>query len=190
MSRFYLSFFAATLIVAYCVSCTPDRTALIPRVVLPVTPVIPVVDTLPLTLNEFVASGSTQANEYGTAEEWLELYNTSQQPLTVRANTWYVTDDSTKADKYALPAMTIPAKGFVVVWCDLLDIVNNGNVHTNFKLSSTGEFVGIGYKQGSNTRWIDKHPFTAQSAGTSEGKKPDGVGSWQPLSPSFNASNN
>jgi hypothetical protein len=171
------------------VACTPDRTDLIPKPIT-VVPTVPIIDTLPLTLNELVATGSTQTNEYGSAEDWVELYNTSAQPLIIRANTWYVSDDSTKADKYLLPPMTIPAKGFVTVWCDLLDIVNSGNIHTNFKLSSTGEFIGIGYKQGSTTRWIDKHPFGQQSAGTSEGKKPDGVGAWQQLSPSFGSSNN
>ena len=168
--------------------CTPDRLELINATKLTTIP--PTTDSIPLTLNEFVASGSLQLNEFGTGEDWVEVYNKNAQPYVIAADTWYMTDDSTVIDKYKLPAMTIPGQGYLVVWCDLLNTINGSNIHTNFKLSSTGEFIGIAKKQGSTINWIEKHPFGLQPAAMSEGKLPNGTGNWQTLSPTFGAVNN
>ena len=170
------------------ISCTRDRTNLINAEVPAPTP-LAANDTLPLVLNEFVASGSAQVNEYGTAEDWIEIYNRSSKPYVIAANTWTVTDDSTQVDKYFLPSSTVPANGYLIVWCDLRDAVNGTNVHTNFRLSSTGELVGIGKRQNGVVKWIDKYAFGQQTSGMSEGRLPNGTGAWTTLTPTFGTRN-
>ena len=129
-------------------------------------------------INEFVASGSTLMNEYGVASDWIELYNTGDSAINFATHNYYITDDSTTKDKFKIDNLSIPGKGFMVVFCD--DSVKiTTQVHTGFKLSSAGEFVGLYKKDGSgNFVALTERPFGAWSSGTSEGRLPDGGTTW------------
>jgi hypothetical protein len=105
-------------------------------------------------------------NELSAAsgEDWIELYNSEEKDLDLTGYRIY--DDQTK--KYELPmGTTIPAKGFLVLICD---DASNG-LHTNFKLSSTGESV---YLENAAGKIIDLVKFTILNDGESFGRFPDG----------------
>lgn len=134
-----------------------------------------------LKVNEFVASGSQNVNEFGTAEDWFEIYNPNNKELVLEAGKWYVSDGGpSAATKYQLPALTIPARGFLVIWCDNLNTVAT-QVHTNFALSAAGEHLVIYYagSGGSDGFVVDDHQFGQQSVpGASVGRSPDGADNW------------
>jgi len=101
---------------------------------------------------------------YSVGDDWLELYNASESVKDISG--YHIYDDAT--DKYSLPAgTTIAAKGFLVLTCD----GTGTGLHTNFKLSSTGETV---YLETAANKLIDKVTFPALLSGQSYARYPDG----------------
>jgi hypothetical protein len=79
-----------------------------------------------------------------SATDWIELYNDGASPVSLAG--WRLTDDSTNSAKWIFPNVTIPAGGYLVVVCDGEDITSppvNGHLHTNFKLDTNGEYLGL-----------------------------------------------
>jgi hypothetical protein len=114
----------------------------------------PVVTDENLYINEIYASG----------DDWIELFNNTDASKDVSGYKIY--DD--EANKYNLPSGTVvPAKGFLVIFCDDL----NTGLHTNFKLSSAGETV---YLENQSNLLVDKVLYPALMNGQSYGRYPDG----------------
>ncbi len=130
-----------------------------------------------LFINEFVAKGSTNVNENGTYEDWIEIYNPNSYNLNMAAGHWFVTDDLSDPGKFELPPLTLASHGFLLIWCD----GQTGNdIHADFKLSSGGESIGIFYKDSTNQFvTVDSLNFGAQNDGVSKGRFPDGSNTWQ-----------
>ena len=95
--------------------------------------------------------------------DWLELYNDSNQGVDLSG--WRLTDDSDDPAKWMFPTgVTIAAQGHVLVLCDDLIPINAEYLHTNFKLSEGGEYLGLFDAQGSLVDEIDpdypaQYPF-------------------------------
>ena len=97
-----------------------------------------------LRINEVMASNGTTLNdEDGEASDWIELFN--EQAGAANLNGWYLTDDPDNLTQWQLPAVTISANGYLVIFASGKDRVptNGDNLHTNFQLSSTGEFLAL-----------------------------------------------
>jgi len=97
-----------------------------------------------LIINEFMASNDTTIvpGVEGDFPDWIEIYNTGDTPIDMGG--WYVTDDLSDSVKYQLPIdnpelTTVPGHGYLLVICD----GTGEGLHTNFKLKSGGEAVGI-----------------------------------------------
>ena len=99
-----------------------------------------------LVINEFMASNDSWSipgeDPAATFPDWIEIHNTGDTPIDMGG--WFVTDALDDIAQYQLPTdkpelTTIPAKGYLVLFCDGLD----DGLHTNFKLGSGGEDVGI-----------------------------------------------
>lgn len=129
-------------------------------------------------INEFVATGSTVNNEYFSGSDWIELYNTGDSAINFATHNYYITDDSTNKNKFKIDNLSIPGKGFIVVYCDDSSKITT-QIHTGFKLSSSGEFVGL-YKKDASDNFIPltEYPFGVQSSGPSVGRYPDGGTNW------------
>lgn len=114
---------------------------------------------------------------------WVELYNSGSSAVHIGG--YYLSDDETNSMKWRIPDnVRIPAKGFVIFWCDNQDTGN----HTNFLLDSEGEDVVV-----SNTAGIvlDKISYPKQFANVSYGRISNGSGSWAFLSvPTPSSGNN
>lgn len=144
-----------------------------------------------LKINEFVARGSTNPNEFGSNEDWFEIYNPNDEALTLEQGKWFVTDDLTDQEKFEVPiSVTIPAKGFLVIWCD--NATGGNDIHATFGLSGGGEEIGIYYKQDDNSMLeIDSYTYGSQTDGVSEGRSPDGADNWTNFnSPTIGTTNN
>lgn len=143
-----------------------------------------------IVANEFVSTGSTLINEFGKATDWIELYNPSNHLMDFSKENIFITDTIGIKDKYQLKNLSIQPHQFMVVFCDdSAKVVSQ--IHTNFGLSKSGEFVGV-YKKNADGTFtpFTEHPFNAQSSGFSEGQQTDASNNWKQLKPSPGKSNN
>lgn len=97
----------------------------------------------PLVINEFMASNaSTPADPDGDFPDWIEIYNVSSQPVNLQD--WYLTDDAGNLNKWNFPTMELGAYGYLVVFASGEDQRDPClPIHTNFKLSGSGEYLAI-----------------------------------------------
>lgn len=90
-----------------------------------------------VVINEYSASNLIgHTDSHGKTEDWIELYNTSNQDVDISG--WHLSDKSSKTKKWEIPAgIVIPANGYLVFYCSGRDKIYYGEYHTNFKLSQT-----------------------------------------------------
>ena len=144
-------------------------------------------------INEMVVKGSTNPNEFGEFEDWFEIYNPQDSAVTLDSGKWYVTDAAEFNNrKFLLPEVTIAAKDFLIIWCDDGGQPSGMDIHATFKLSSSGEDVGIYYDDNGSDLAIDTKTYPSTSIdGQGYGRLPDGSENWDYLTnPTPGASNN
>ena len=134
-------------------------------------------------INEVMAANeSAIADAEGDYPDWIELYN--DEMFAVDLEGFYLSDDEDEIDKWTFPQMTIPAKGFLVVFASDKGKIINGELHTNFKVSSSGEVLLL--SNSSKTK-IDQVITEKMEEDQSYGRLPDGAPSFVPL-PEFSPS--
>jgi hypothetical protein len=96
-----------------------------------------------VVLSEFMAdNASTLADEDGDFEDWIEVRNLTSAPVSLQG--WRLTDSAGNPAKWTFPAMTLAAGGHLVVFASSKDRRAAGaELHTNFKLSSGGEYLAL-----------------------------------------------
>jgi hypothetical protein len=105
------------------------------------------------------------------------LYNPTGAGVSLAG--WYLSDDIGNLRKWAVPAVSIPARGYAV-----FDDI------TAFGLSKDGEELFLSYLPGTvESRVADAVRFKAQEPGISLGRYPDGGDYWFRLTPSQGAAN-
>ncbi len=125
-------------------------------------------------INEFMASNrKTVADEAGDFDDWVELYNDADSAVHLRA--MYLTDDLGVPMKWVFPDTFIPAKGYLLIWCD--GEFKEGKLHTSFKLNASGEQIGLYWTDGNRLGIVDTLTYPLQARDTSFGRLPDG-GQW------------
>ena len=130
----------------------------------------------PLVINEFMAENeSTIADEFGEYEDWVEIHNLGDADVDLTG--MHLSDDPDVPNQWRFPVGTvIPAHGYLLVWCD--NDIEQGPLHTNFKLSKKGETIGL-YDTAERGYWaIDEHSFGKQKDDISEGRWPEGSDEW------------
>jgi hypothetical protein len=137
-----------------------------------------------VVLNEFMASNENgPVDEAGEVEDWLELYNNTNAPISLFG--LYLTDNPDKRNKWAFPAnVSIPANGFLIVWLD--DDGLQGPLHANFKLAAGGEFLIL---SNGTSLVLDSVGFGQQAPDVTYGRYPNGTGNFTFMPPTFNAIN-
>ena len=102
--------------------------------------VLPAVSSV--VINEFMADNETShQNSLGTYEDWVELYNTDTTQAADISG-WYLGRKKKKvADNgWRIPDGTvIPPDGYLLIYCDKLNTVTNGELHADFKISKAGD---------------------------------------------------
>jgi len=127
----------------------------------------------PLAINELMASnGSTleDPDELGEFPDWIELYNSSFQSVDLGG--LYLTDDLSDPTKWQIPpGVSIDASGYLIFYADDDADDEQGDTHTNYKLSSGGEEVGLFDSDGVTL--LDSIIFGPQEGDISYGRYPD-----------------
>jgi VCBS repeat-containing protein len=101
-------------------------------------------------ISEFLASNSGGLKDAdGDSSDWLELYNTTESAIDLGG--WSLTDKASDLDKWVFPAgQMIGAGGYLLVWASSKDRhVAGSELHTNFSLSASGEYLGLVRPDGS-----------------------------------------
>lgn len=99
-------------------------------------------------ISEFSASNSAvlqdEDNDY---VDWIEIYNPSNNPLNLAG--YYLTDKSDNLVKWSFPAVQLAAGKAMIVFASEKRRSNPvGNLHTNFKLTTDGEYLALVDKDG------------------------------------------
>ena len=79
-------------------------------------------------------------DEDGDTPDWIELQNDGVVPVNLEG--WFLTDDPGNLRKWRLPAVSLPAAGYLVVFASGKDRTN-GTLHTNFQLDNEGEYLAL-----------------------------------------------
>ena len=139
----------------------------------------------PVVINELMASNSmTVTDETGDYEDWIELFNTSNQAVDLSG--YYLSDNPANLAKYEIPqGISIPANGYVIFWAD--EDGSDGPYHCNFKLSASGEVV---YLLNHELVIQDSVTFGAQETDKGYARVPNGTGAFVIQAPTFSANNN
>jgi len=96
-----------------------------------------------ILITEFMAINSGNiADEDGEHSDWVEIYNNTD--ATINLENWYLTDDNTQLTKWKFPTATLAKGEYMIVFASGKDrSVAGSNLHTNFKLSGSGEYLAI-----------------------------------------------
>jgi PKD repeat protein len=142
-------------------------------------------DSTTLVINEIMArNNSTVTDSAGQYEDWLELYNTSNQAIDISG--YYLTDNEFNLTKWQIPAGTIlNANDYLIIWAD--EDPSQGKFHANFKFSANGEYLILLNPAGEQ---MSRVSFNTQSPDISFARLPNGFGNFSPQFPSFGINNN
>ena len=137
----------------------------------------------PVMINEISAANTIYMNDYHKRNDWIELYNTTSQPIDIDG--MYLSDDESNPMKFQINAAdmigtdpdfmsdqptVIPPHGYIIIWADKLDPMYQ--LHSSFKLGNNdGECIVLTAKDSS---WSDKLEYVSHSGEETVGRYPDG----------------
>ena len=128
----------------------------------------------PVRINEVSANDGIYVTEYFKRKEWVELYNTTDEPIDVEG--MYLTDNPEKPKKYQISKEAtqtntiIPAHGYLIVWCDKKDPTLT-QLHATFNIDAEGDELQLTAADGS---WTDVFRYPAHKSDQTVGRYPDG----------------
>lgn len=126
-----------------------------------------------LVINEFVASNlNGKTDDAGENDDWVELYNAGGQRLDL--SDFYLTERRDDPGKWRLPEGQLYPGEYKVIWVD--DDGEQGEAHANFKLSKSGEFLGLYQGPLHGYFPVDTMTFTEQTTDLSSARMPNGTG--------------
>ena len=139
-----------------------------------------------LYINEIMAANDAIiSDEAGEYDDWIELYYNGTESLYLGDK--YLSDDETTPNKWLMPDIWITPGQYLLFWADKDE--EQGPMHTNFKLSASGEFIGIFDSEENNFNTIDHLNFGEQESDMALGRIPDGTGVFQNVFPTPEATN-
>ena len=96
-----------------------------------------------VVISEFMAQNTqTLADETGRYPDWIELHNVTSSAVSLDG--WYLTDTTNNLTAWRIPAVTLPANGYLVVFASGKDRTNTAApLHTNFQLNEKGEYLAL-----------------------------------------------
>ncbi len=147
-------------------------------------------------------NSKTLMDENGEYSDWIEIYNPGE--TAVNLDGWFLTDKADNLRKWEFPAISIKADEYLVVFASEKKRTDPGqSLHTNFKLSGSGEFLAIVEPDGITVSHSFGENFPAQKEDISFGLFQQqniffdlptpglpNILSNQPVSPIFNVTRN
>lgn len=151
-------------------------------------------DTLegsPVVINELMADNDNVVMDpQGDNDDWVELFNRTDSPVDLTG--MYLSDKVDNPTKWQFPDGTvIAANGYLIVWCDEDhdDEAATEGLHSNFKLSKSGETVLRVDSDANGNTVLDTVVFGEQETDVSYGRIPNGTGDFQVVAATPGAEN-
>lgn len=122
-----------------------------------------------LQITEFCADNTELEDKEAETPDWIEIYNPTANAIDLAG--YFLTNSNAAADnhKWAFPAYSLPAAGFIVVFASGKNMTFPVNeFHTNFTLPKEGGYVAL-TKNGGSTL-VDSYTFPAQLEDKSYGR--------------------
>ena len=96
-----------------------------------------------VVITEFLTSNNGGLmDEDRSTPDWIEIYNGTDFPVNLDG--WHLTDDPSNPDKWQFPATVLGSKQFLIVFASEKNRTEAGQpLHSNFKLSSSGEYLAL-----------------------------------------------
>lgn len=124
----------------------------------------------PVLLNEIVsANASGIEDEDGDRPDWIELFNPGSASIHLAG--YGLSDNPAIPFKWRFPIKLIPARGFLLVFASGKDRTNAAMLHSNFRVSASGETVVL---TRPDSRESDRMGVPPLPAGVAFGRQPDG----------------
>ena len=100
-------------------------------------------------ISEIVAANDkTLKDNFGEASDWIELHNPGSEPANLLG--WGLSDELESPLKWTFPDVSIPPGDFLLVHASGNNIADPRRpLHTSFRLSRAGEFLGLAKPDGS-----------------------------------------
>ena len=126
-----------------------------------------------LVISEFMAvNDSTITDDDGDRSDWIEIHNESAAAVDLGG--YYLTDDDGNLLKWLWPSVILPAGGYLLVWASDKNRTDpSAPLHTNFKLSGSGEYLALVQPDGSTVEHEYAPGFPEQSSDISYGLSAD-----------------
>jgi hypothetical protein len=112
-----------------------------------------------LIINEFqTLNNNTLSDEDTTFSDWIELYNPSSLPVQLEG--WSLTDNLREPKKWVFPSYQLNAGAYLIVFTSNKDRKVPGQpLHTNFKLSGDGGYLGLFNPEGRAVSECNPYPM-------------------------------
>ena len=122
-----------------------------------------------LLITEFLAvNGGPLADEDGEFSDWIELYNTG--PGVLSLDGYHLTENAAELDKWEFPPISLEPGEYLVVFASNKDRDDPaGELHTNFRLSGSGEYLALVAPDGSTVQQAFAPAFPPQFGDVSYG---------------------
>jgi len=103
-------------------------------------------EVVPLRFSEVMSSNKGAfPDENGSFPDWIELENTSGEPLQIGG---LGLSDRRDRVQFIFPEMEVPAGGFVIVFCDGQNITDGPDLHARFTISARGDALFLFDRRG------------------------------------------
>jgi gliding motility-associated-like protein len=140
-----------------------------------------------VVINEYSGANVSQHTDgFGVYEDWFELYNGTGAPVDLTG--WYLSDKPNNPQKFLIPSGTVPANGYIMVYCSGRAQTLSGAIHTNFKLTQTQpESILLSNAAGT---LVDEIQMIPCQTNHSRGRTTNGATTWSLFTtPTQNAAN-
>lgn len=98
-----------------------------------------------LIISEIMAAnGSGLVDEDGDYSDWIEIYNRGSQPVNLAG--WSLTNDPSQPTRWPFPDITLGSRQYLVIFAsgkNRTGLEPGTALHTNFRLSKDGDFLGL-----------------------------------------------
>lgn len=129
-----------------------------------------------VTITEFMAANvAVLKDDDGAYSDWVEIHNPDSAPVNLAG--WFLTDSANAKTKWEFPTLVIAPGGYLVVFASNKNRRDPDRpLHTNFALSTGGEYLGLIKSDGQTVASEFAPTFPAQSEDVAYGRvtSPDG----------------
>lgn len=102
-----------------------------------------------VVISEVMASNAgTLDDADGDSSDWIELHNTTESPVNLAG--WSLSDDPGPLERWVLPSVELGADEYLIVFASSKNrSADVTDLHTDFKLSRGGEYLGLARPDGT-----------------------------------------